>query len=384
MKKERIEYKASPDIRSFITEIGRTEDIKLSPDNNRMAIAGFLSNKVYLFTIRIRNIDEDGGSPQIEIQDHATLSSDSFQHPHGITFLDNNHIVVCNRAGNVCLFKLPVSGGSGKEYKLEPQMVINGKGMLLAKVKTPGSVDCYKSGHNVYRILVCNNNWHFVSSHEIRLDRSIKIKNRGTLIQKLLKLPDGVSISHDRAWIAVSNHVDGEILIYANTPELDKSTPPAGVLKGIVCPHGVRFTPCDSKVLVADAGSQYLHVFSKEAGSWEGERYPVKSLRTVDDDIFKKGHYNPREGGIKGIDIDTSGRVLVATHGLDVLGFYDLKSLLSKEEIADHNELLMLSRARDESFRGPAGKRLRNKWSFKSRVLSSRMGPILRKFLNAH
>jgi hypothetical protein len=75
MKKECIDYKASTDIRSFIAGIGRTEDIKLSPDNSRMAIAGFISNQIYLFTIRIRNIHEDAGSPQIEILDYVILAA---------------------------------------------------------------------------------------------------------------------------------------------------------------------------------------------------------------------------------------------------------------------------------------------------------------------
>ena len=292
MTEAQIDYGASSEIRSVISGISRTEDVKLSPDNSRLAIVDFVCNKIFLFSIRIQALD---GRPRIEILDYSVISSDSFHNPHGVAFLGNDNLIVCNRAADVCLFKIPIPGDYPRERKLIPHKTIHGKGALRAKVKTPGSVDCYKLGDNRYRVLVCNNHWHFISSHIITLGNAARIKNQGTLIQNALKIPDGVSISHDTVWIAISNHVDGEILIYENTKELDRKTEATAVLKGVICPHGVRFTP-DGKVLVADAASQYLHVYESNNGNWNGVQYPARSIRIVNDETFYNGRYDTREG----------------------------------------------------------------------------------------
>lgn len=362
-----IEFEASSEVRNVINEISRTEDVRLSPDNNRLAVADFSRNLIYLFTVHFSDIGNDTDSPQVDLNDYLILSSDNFHQPHGIAFLNNDHLIVCNRSTDVCLFEIPTHGDSRRTVHLKPQKTINGNGLLFAKVKTPGSVDCYKSGDNRYRALVCNNHWHFISLHEITLGKKARIRNDGVLIQNSLKLPDGLSISHDQRWIAVSNHVDGEILIYANNAQLNKITPPVAFLKGAVCPHGLRFTS-NGLVLVADAASQYLHVFNNNDGTWDGEYYPQKSLRMMDDETFYNGRYASREGGLKGIDIDISNRVLISTHRFGVLEFYDLRSLLSREGITDQEEIVRLRSERDQSFMYQEGKMLTREWTLKSRL----------------
>ena len=362
-----IVYDASAEIHSVISGISRTEDVKLSPDNSLLAIVDFVCNKIFLFSIRIQAFDGNVSSPRIEILDYSVISSDSFLNPHGVAFLGNDNLIVCNRAADVCLFKIPTPGDYPRERKLKPYKTISGKGWLLAKVKTPGSVDCYKLGDNRYRVLVCNNHWHFISSHIINLGNTVKIKNQGTLIQNALKIPDGVSISQDTTWIAISNHVDGEILIYENTAELDSKTEAVAVLKGVVCPHGVRFTP-DGKVLVADAASQYLHVYESNNGNWNGVQYPARSIRIVNDETFYNGRYDTREGGLKGIDIDKTGRVLVSTHRFGVLEFYDLKDILSRQDTVDSMQMIELCRQRDRSLERQKNGVLNQEWSFKFRA----------------
>jgi len=358
-----ISYDATIEIRSVISGISRTEDVKLSPDNSRLAIVDFVCNKIFLFSIRIQALD---GRPRVEILDYSVISSDSFHNPHGVAFLGNDNLIVCNRAADVCLFKIPVPGDYPRARKLRPYKTIRGKGGLLAKVNTPGSVDCYKLGDNHYRALVCNNHWHFISSHIIKLGNDTRIENQGTLIQKALKIPDGVSISQDTTWIAISNHVDGEILIYENTAELDRKTEAAAVLKGAICPHGIKFSP-DGKVLVADAASQYLHVYESNNGNWIGEQYPVRSIRIVDDETFYNGRYDSREGGLKGIDIDITGHVLVTTHRFGILGFYDLKNLLSRQDTVDSMQMTEFCYQRDSSLERQQNGVLNQEWSFKYR-----------------
>ncbi|MDT8387284.1 MAG: hypothetical protein RQ736_07210 [Thiogranum sp.] len=118
------------------------------------------------------------------------------------------------------------------------------------------------------------------------------------------------------------------------------------MLKGIVCPHGVRFCP-DGRVLVADAASQYLHVYESAADGWSGDLYPTRSIQVLDDETFYDGRYDSREGGLKGLDIDMTGRVLVTTHRFGVLVFHDLKELLSRKGAVDSARMMALCQQRD-------------------------------------
>ncbi len=111
----RIEYKASSEIRDVISRIGRTEDIKLSPDNKRLAVVDYFNNKIFLFSIRI---DSTSATPRITIFDYSIISSASLCNPHGVAFLGNDHIVVCSRFRNVDVFRLPPAGSEWHECNL--------------------------------------------------------------------------------------------------------------------------------------------------------------------------------------------------------------------------------------------------------------------------
>ena len=74
-------------------------------------------------------------------------------------------------------------------------------------------------------------------------------------------MPDGVAVNRDNRWIAVSNHGGHSVLLFENSPQLNLNSRTDGVLAGVACPHGVRFTPDDNFVLVADAGAPYVHVY---------------------------------------------------------------------------------------------------------------------------
>jgi hypothetical protein len=360
----RIDYDAGPGVREVVAAIGRTEDVKLSPDNRRLVILDYFAKKIFLFSIRIAN---GLSSPGVTLSDYSILSSTALKEPHGVAFVDNDHIIVCNRTADVCVFRLPVPGEHPRERTVTPLASIKGKGFLSAKVLSPGSVDCYKTAEDCYRFLICNNRWNAVTSHTIRLGDSIRIRNEGILLEERLRIPDGISISGDTAWIAISNHVDGEILMYRRTPELNRTTSPTANLRGIVCPHGVRFT-ADGKVLVADAASQYLHVFEPGAGGWSGVRGPSRSIRLVDDKTFYAGRYDSREGGVKGLDLDNAQRVLITTHKLDVLAFHDLGRLLSGSSLVDAAEMAEFCRERDRSLQEHKNQVVNRRWTLQARA----------------
>jgi hypothetical protein len=49
----RIEYSAPQNVRDVISSLGPTEDVRFSPNNQRLAVAGLLKNKVVIFEISI-------------------------------------------------------------------------------------------------------------------------------------------------------------------------------------------------------------------------------------------------------------------------------------------------------------------------------------------
>ena len=116
MAASRIAYEAPSEIRDVISGIGRTEDIKLSPDNKQLAVVDYLDNRIFLFSIRI---DTAAATPKITIFNYSEISSASLCYPHGVTFLGNDHIVFCNRFANVDVFRIPPMGNESHEYDLE-------------------------------------------------------------------------------------------------------------------------------------------------------------------------------------------------------------------------------------------------------------------------
>jgi len=48
----------------------------------------------------------------------------------------------------------------------------------------------------------------------------------------------------------------------------------------------------------------------------------------MDDAVFERGQHNPQEGGPKGLDLDTSSKILVLTSECQPLAFFDVPVLL--------------------------------------------------------
>ena len=263
--------------------MGRTEDVELSPDNRLLAVAGYSTGRIFVFSI---DIDASSPVPGVRLTGCLALRSPTLATPHGVTFLDDHHLLVCDRTADVCIFRVPPVSGETWETSIEPLAVIRGRGTLFASVKNPGSAACYPTAAGSFRVLVCNNHWNFISSHLVRLGRSIRAENEAILTDERLCIPDGVSISPDHAWFAISNHASGEAFLYRTTGDLGATSEPGAVLGGMVCPHGSRFV-ADDTIVVADAACQYLHVFRRSGEEWRGRQSkPARSIRMLSDDLF--------------------------------------------------------------------------------------------------
>jgi DNA-binding beta-propeller fold protein YncE len=154
------------------------------------------------------------------------------------------------------------------------------------------------------------------------------VEKSEVLLRKGLAVPDGVCISKDMQWIAISNHDTQCVTLYENTGSLNEQSEPVGFLRGANYPHGLRFTSDGNFILVADAGSPFVHIYAK-GSSWQGAHNPLTSLRVMSEEAFLHGRHNAQEGGPKGIDIDKTSEVIVTTCESQPLAFFELSKILT-------------------------------------------------------
>jgi DNA-binding beta-propeller fold protein YncE len=305
--------------------MGRTEDVRFSPDKRRLAVAAFNHHRIALFDVEIVATD---GATRVALTNAVELSSPSFKYPHGVDFIDDETLAVASRFADVAIFKLASPGSADQIRELTAiEQSGAGKASLL---KSPGSVCVIKREAAQAELLICNNAGHSVTRHVVDRGAACAIRRGEILVRKWLNLPDGVAASRDGKWIAVSNHNTHNVLLYDSARPLDADALPDGVLRCVYYPHGLRFTADGRHILVADAGAPYVHVYAQGGQGWSGVRSPAASIRIMDDALFARGRHNPQEGGPKGIDIDCSGTVLVATSEHQPLAFFDLPALLAR------------------------------------------------------
>ncbi len=307
-----VAFAASDAVRAALAGIGRTEDVRFSPDNRRLAIAAFSSNAVYVF-------DVTASSMQVGLGGVVALRSPTFRYPHGIDFLDNDTLAVASRGGVVDIVRIPLSPGERGTVACLPVRTI-GWASLGHRIRSPGSVTVTRAGR-VAAILVCNNYRDRVTSHVFDVGRSWAPAWNRVALQRGLAVPDGIASSPDGAWIAVSNHKSASVLIFDSRSGLRPDQEAVGRLEGVSYPHGLRFSPDGRRIYVADAGSPFVQVY-ESAGDWGGSREPARSLAVVDRDTFGAGNANAEEGGPKGIDLDATGRLLVTTCEGQPLSFW--------------------------------------------------------------
>src|SRR6185312_8172656 len=216
-----LKYSVPQCVFDTIVSLGRTEDIKFSPGNRRLAIAGFHKNKIAVFELSLVSSSQK----EITVTDTTEFSSTALNSPHGLDFIDERTIIVANRDGDVCIFRLPPSD-SWRSCELDPIGIIPAGEIL----DSPGSVSVVQKDRNLYEALICNNYRNDVSRHVFDLEHGFVLRTNEVLLRTGLALPDGVCISNDRQWIAVSNHDTQCVSIYSNTCSLNERSEPVGTL----------------------------------------------------------------------------------------------------------------------------------------------------------
>ena len=310
-----VKYSVTQQVLDVIFSLGRTEDIRFSPRRRRLAIAAFTLNKI---AILAASVPADG--KDIRVTEANVMSSPFLRSPHGVDFIDEETIIVANRDGDACIFRLPVIEDRIHSQELIPVAEIRSGEVL----HTPGSVCVTTRPGNVCEALICNNYGDFVTRHW--LDLASGSQKNEILLRKQLSIPDGICVSTDTRWIAVSNHGTQSVLIYENVSELNEHSDPVATLRGSAYPHGLRFAANNRLLIVADAGAPYLHIYADDGSGWRGERNPITSLRVMKEEAFLYGRYNPQQGGPKGIDVHDDLGLVVTTCETQPLAFFVLRS----------------------------------------------------------
>lgn len=298
-----VEFDAPPDVRAMLAQLGRTEDVRFAPGGRRLAIACYERNSIAVADVTV------AGHRSITVERVEEHRSDALREPHGVDFVDEDTIVVADRGSGIVAFRfgdggsLVPLGALGDDVRHVPQVA--GSVAVLAG-KPP-------------QILVCDNRASVVARY--RLDAG-SITGGDVVVSRWLDLPDGLSVSADERWLAVSSHDTHTVVIHSL--ESHAAADPVAVLRGVRYPHGVRFFGEDRYLVVADAGAPCVHVFTRPHGGWRGAGYPTFSLRVMGDARFADGHHNVQEGGPKGVDVHAATEVLVATYEQQPLAFFDL------------------------------------------------------------
>jgi DNA-binding beta-propeller fold protein YncE len=317
-RRAEIDYAAPPHVREAITAIGRTEDIRFSPGNRRLAVAAFNLNRVVVFDVEVST---SGSQTGVALTGVVEISSKDLNRPHGVDFIDDDTLIVANRTGDACIFPLPASDARRAIHDLSPIHVMRVREYQL--LASPGSVGILHGDRNRCEILICNNSGNTVTRHALDRSAGYAIDQGRVLVQKWLDIPDGVSVSRDRCWMAVSNHNTHNVLMYVNPETVKADADPIGILRGVHCPHGLRFSADGTHIFVADAGAPYIHVYASADGDWRGVRRPITSFRVMEEAQFLRGRHNPQEGGPKGLDIDDGMNVVVVTSECQPIAFFD-------------------------------------------------------------
>jgi len=299
------------------------EDVCFSPDNRRLALAGCYQNSISIADI---NIATDGGRPHVTLTNVVEYLSPCLKEPHGVAFLDDDTIVVANRLGDVDVLRVPADAAAHQPVELPPIDLGPGPGFEL--LNAPGSIAVAGGAHGDVEMLVANNSGNTVTAHTLDSD-PIAVTSTNVRLRRGMDYPDGLAVSADGEWIAVSNHRAHTVMLYQRSSSLHEDSVPGCILRGVSYPHGLCFSPDGRHLFVASTGGPFVHVFARDGQMWRDVRYPAVSVRVMHEDVFRQHpRFDQGDGGSKGIDLDRDGHVLAVTSAYQPLAFFEVAAIL--------------------------------------------------------
>jgi len=311
-----------------VTGMGRTEDVVVSPDGRRLAVATINNDEIVILDFAVEFRPDDPTPRGVALTSAATIGCDSMARPHGVAWLDDDTLLVGNRQSEVLVLDISGVGAlvdGQQHFAAEARVLLGGERRI--QIDSPGSVVVRATDEELADIVVCNNYTHQVTRHVVDRVHDYACLDEDIIVEAGLNVPDGAAFSRAGDWLAISNHYTHEVFLYRYDLPFGFAREPDGVLQGVNYPHGLRFTADGRYMLVADAGLPYVHVYHAFHGDWSGQRTPLRSARVMDDETFHAGRSNPQEGGPKGLEIIDAAGVVVLTSEAQSLAFFDLADL---------------------------------------------------------
>jgi hypothetical protein len=314
-----IGFDAPSPVRTALAGIGRAEDLKFSPDGARLAIAGADRGRILVLEIEA---GFEAQRARVAATGFLELVSPAFKYPHGLCWLDERTIAVANRGAELAIVALPDDPlPPSRRCELAPLRTLG----IAEFAVTPGSVAARSVGLGLVELLVGNDQVDSIARHLLdRRDGWAPLASELAL-ERGLAGPDGVAYSASGHWVAISNHHRNEILIFRNDPGFGRESAPHAILSGVACPHGLCFAADDRRLLVADAGAPFMHVFRRGDGGWSADSALEAGIQVYDRASFRRGHYAEAEGGPKGVDLRRDGRLMAVCCERTPLAFFDLR-----------------------------------------------------------
>jgi hypothetical protein len=329
----RIAFDAPERVHATVERLGRVEDVAFSPSNGRLALAASDRNSIAICNIDVTLI---GNRPRVAISNAVEYSSPCLKEPHGVDFLDDCTVIVANRQGTVTVHRL-----SSEDDASESAEMTSFDALVPAQFEhlgAPSSLAVARHPGNGIEVLVGSSS-QTVTRHALD-DDSLSVTSSEVLLQRFLDFPDGLAVSADDRWLAVSSHHNHRVMLYDRARSLDAKSDPDAILLGAYGPHGLRFSLDGRHLFVAVTDNPFVHVYEQSGEAWCGVHHPVASLRIREDDVFQQAPLEPSRpnAGIKGIDLDRRGKVLAATSVAEPLAFLDAAAIVegSAQRGPDH------------------------------------------------
>ena len=318
----------------------RTEDIRFSP-SGRMLAAVATTGSVMFCQVEMT-------SRAVRVSRSVEFSSPGLLSPHGIEFLSEDFVAVANRKDKVAFFRVPTPETWDEPSPLVPihtmgsewfgdtdaSRELRGRTVSIG----PGSIRAHGG-----ELFVCCNNSNTVTAHPFQLHQDTVETGEARLVARDgIEIPDGVALSPDGHWLAVSDHDHQRILVYRRQDGEQSCVLQDAALRH---PHGLCFDPRGQRLFVADAGGRELHVFTVER-DWDADMsHSAFRIEAVEADAFNRTReatpeqFRALEGGVKGIDIDPSGRILATTCRHQVVRFFQIRPTVRERLISTATRL---------------------------------------------
>jgi hypothetical protein len=91
----RISFVPNDGVKTALANLGRTEDVQFSPDDRRLAIAGYKHNKILILDIKVKTTK---AKILVLSEDWLEITSPSFNYPHGLFWIDSSTLIIANRS----------------------------------------------------------------------------------------------------------------------------------------------------------------------------------------------------------------------------------------------------------------------------------------------